>query len=85
MAKKKSEKIVFVVWVDSVSFSDHAWRQKEDFEEMEPSLINSVGFIAKQTKSHVTLVSSIGSNSNARGEICIPMCAVKQIKTLRLP
>jgi len=70
-------KIVLVKWVDAVT-EDHGWRKITDVKLGKPEKCESVGWLIKQTKEHVILVSSRGGQ-DCDGDITIPIGMIKEI------
>lgn len=70
-------KLVQINWIDAVT-DNHGWRPLADIRAMKPSACKSVGWIVKQTKAAITIVSCLGEG-DCDGDITIPMGMVKQI------
>lgn len=70
-------KLVLVKWVDAVTY-DHGWRAMTEVRQNVPSKCQTVGWILRQTKSHITLVNSTGE-ADCDGDMTIPMGMVKEI------
>lgn len=70
-------KLVLIKWVDAVT-DNHGWRALDDIRKCEPSKCQSVGWILNHTKTHVTLVSSLGEG-DCDGDITIPVGMIKEI------
>lgn len=70
-------KLVLVKWIDAVT-KDIGWRKIEDIKKQKPDKCETVGWIIKQTKSHVTIVSTIGGDE-CDGDITIPLGMIKEI------
>lgn len=70
-------KLVLVKWIDAIT-GNHGWRPIEEVQKGRPCQCETVGWILKQTKAYVTLVSSLGEG-DCDGDITIPMGMVKEI------
>jgi len=85
-----TKKLVLIEWVDSHSSTDR-WNRVSDLEGRAKLLnVVSAGFLIKQTKDVVMLVSGKYAKSHdeelvpwAHGDICIPRKAIKKIKVLK--
>lgn len=70
-------KLVHIKWVDAIT-DNHGWRPIEDVRKGVPSKCQTVGWIIKQTKTHITVVGTIGEG-DCDGDITIPMGMVTEI------
>lgn len=77
-------KLVYLEWVDSVSVGGSAWTCKEEVAETDPYklIIQTVGFIVKETKLFITVASSIGE-FQLGGNISIPKVAILKRKVIK--
>ena len=61
-------KLLYVEWLDHTSnSSDGRWVSKEDLDKSGPELCHSVGWLHKQDKVSITLVSSYGDDEDTGG------------------
>lgn len=79
-------RLVIVDWVDSAAGS--GWREIASFGEDETVRCRSVGWIVRDTKMALQLVSHIGlddaeSCEQASGDMCIPKAAITRVRTLQ--
>lgn len=52
-------KLVQVDWLDHSSFSEAIWRDGEEYTELAPAVCRSVGWLFKDTDTHIILVHNI--------------------------
>ena len=78
-----AKRITMIEWVDSVSFHGGTWRDVDDVKSLKPDPIMSVGFIQKETPSHVTIAAHVGGGEVA-GELCIPRVAITKVRHFSL-
>ena len=74
-----AKRITMIEWVDSVSFHGGTWRDADDVKSLKPDLIVSVGFIQKETPSHVTIAAHVGGGE-VSGELCIPRVSITKVR-----
>lgn len=74
-------KLVLVKWVDAVTMG-HGWRSQDEIAKTQPTLCQSVGWVLKQTKQKLILVSTI-EGDDCDGDTTIPMGMVKEIVPLK--
>lgn len=79
-AKEKNQKAKMKYKVKKVKYIDSAVNANQDNQICEPFMIESVGFVVKETKEYVTLASEILSNGDFRNQTSIPKIAIKKIK-----
>lgn len=73
-------KLVIVEWLDAVSEAHAGWKALDKIRENAPIPMKSVGWIVSNTKSHVTLVSSLDKGqSEGDGDVTIPKGMVQKI------
>lgn len=77
-------KLLYIKWIDSVSLYTGGWHSFEDIEGMEPTMIDTVGYLIKETKDYITVASSLNP-FEASGDICIPKVCIKQKKIIKEP
>jgi hypothetical protein len=79
---KDTLKLVYLEWVDSSGSTD-GWYHLKDFE---PNLVwcKSVGWVVYETDEYITVLPHMGDESQGRGELTIPVCAIKKRKVIRL-
>lgn len=68
-----------IKWIDACSYPRQTWNDiEETADDMRPSYVDSVGFLIRKTRLHVTIVHNIDEHGHHSGEICIPRgCIVK--------
>jgi hypothetical protein len=78
---KRLYPLVEVLWDDATELKD--WKEEHEEEDLKPCLILSVGFLVKQTKSHVVICQDLSYDGMRNGRSQIPRGMVKQIKVLQ--
>ena len=68
-------KLVYVQWMDSCGLNNGVWKSRDDAEEMEPLVIDSVGYVLKETEEHITIASHVCEHQ-VSGEMSIPKSAI---------
>jgi len=80
---KKKRRLEAIRWMDHCSYSESGWKSAEDLQNLSPTSITYIGYVAQETKGHVTLVSTIDDQGHlGRGEQCIIKSAI--VKRWRL-
>ena len=74
-------KLVYVRWIDSAAPSDSSWHKVEDLS-LEPLACDTVGYLVSETKTGVSIASSVMENGLLYGVITIPKVAVLKRRTL---
>lgn len=69
-------------WVDSHNLEGQGWHLKEAVESMKQHHCQSVGWVAKEDKEVIVLVSSMAGYEYG-GEICIPKISIIKRKKLK--
>lgn len=78
MSRKRP--LVLVTWKDAKSEAS-GWKSIEEVASGQPATVKSVGWILRQTKTKLVIVSSIVGD-HCDGDTVIPMGWVKSIKHL---
>jgi hypothetical protein len=73
---------VIIDWDDSCALDGGIWHDKEAVEELKSHKCRSIGWVVKENKDCVVLVSST-SDHQFSGDICIPKSAIKKRKKLK--
>lgn len=76
-------KVVYVEWMDAVSMAGDAWKDQDKVKDLRPELMKSVGWVASESKSHITLVNSDGCG-DFLGEICIPKATITKRRNMSM-
>lgn len=71
-------KLVLVKWYDAVSHEKSGWKPQEEVANTKPPLIRTVGWILKQDKKKIVLVSTIGDD-DCDGDTTLPIGMIKEI------
>lgn len=59
--EKDSFPLYYVEWWDHCSHTTSNWRDLEDTTRLEPILIKSAGWVVKETKKYMLMVSTIAA------------------------
>ena len=77
-------RLVYIEWLDAVSNADGGWQRMKDVEKLTPDLVKSVGWIVKETRDYLTVISHNGDNE-VGGDFCIPKACIKKRRVLKCP
>jgi len=83
-----TKKLMYVIWVDSVSPRDCGWMSDEELEEFSKDrfLIEDVGWLQYENKEYICLVGGMGMNQDvlniSHRVVMIPKCSI--IKKINL-
>jgi hypothetical protein len=73
-------RLVRVIWKD-IQGLESTWTSLEEIEEMAPVSIETLGWIIKEDKSHLTMVSSLAADQTFAGSVTsIPKGCVEDIR-----
>lgn len=61
----------WIEWYDHCAFHTSTWRDMEEWEQLGPILIISMGFVVREDDRVVILVPHLGDNDKGGGEMCI--------------
>lgn len=75
-------KLVHVIWLDAVSDDKPGWKPRKKIRKQKPARIESVGWVLRKTKHHLTLVSSIDKR-DCDGDTTIPRGMVLKVRRLK--
>jgi hypothetical protein len=79
--KRAEGRIVEVLWLDASFIVSAEWGDHEDAYEAKPARTLSVGYVARETEDHITLVALINSDFMSGG-ICIPRAMIQEQREL---
>lgn len=86
MAKTPFEmptRLVRIRWEDACSYDEGGWITWKKLQKSAPSMIQSTGFVAKETDKFITLVASIcEEDGSAGGDVTIPKAYIVDLKEL---
>jgi hypothetical protein len=74
-------KLMVVEWVDSCALGG-VWNKTHEIENLSPSVVLSIGWVLKETKYAITLISHV-SGSSACGELCIPRGCIRRTQVVK--
>jgi hypothetical protein len=78
----KKLKLVKVGWYDHCSFTENHWRTIEEYDDLSPFYIETVGWVIKETKKYIIVVSTLSESGKVLGDMCILKNTTKFIKEL---
>lgn len=78
----KPTKLLYIEWNDSHSTAEGTWHVRKEISNC-PAKVRSVGYVLKESKRAITLVSSVSPGEFA-GDITIPKLAILKQKRIRL-
>lgn len=73
-------KLVLVEWLDAVT-DDAGWKKIEDVAKTRPPVCKSVGWILKDTKTHITIAATI-HGADCDGDVTIPRGMIRKVTEL---
>lgn len=79
--QRTKAKLVYVEWIDSHSTAEGTWHVRKEISNS-CAKVWSVGWVLKESKHAVTLVSSVSPGEFA-GDITIPKLAILKRKRIR--
>lgn len=77
----KRGRLMVVTWRDSVTLGRGGWKNAGEVATLEPALIETVGWVLRETSLSLTLAASWDDDSepHVEGHMCIPKgCIVKK-------
>ena len=87
MAKTPFEmpsRIVRIRWEDAASYDEGGWISWSKVQKSSPALIQSVGFVAKETEKYIVLVASIcEEDGSSGGDVTIPKAYIVDLEELK--
>lgn len=75
-------KLVHVVWLDAISDDKPGWKPRKKIRRQKPARIESVGWVEKEKKRYITLVSSIDKR-DCDGDVTIPRGMILKMRKLK--
>lgn len=81
----KRGRLLVVTWIDSVTLGRGGWQRSEDVAEVEPALIESVGWVLRETSVALTLAATWDDDSppHVEGHMVIPKGCIVRKRILR--
>ena len=80
-------KLVLVEWYDHCSFTTATWRSKEEYDSLNPPLCKTVGWVLKEDKQMMILVSTWQESEEFDdqfvGDMAILKGVIKSVKVLK--
>lgn len=73
-------RLVLIEWLDAVT-DDAGWKKISDVARIRPPVCRSVGWILKETKSHITIAATIHGD-DCDGDVTIPRGMVRKVTEL---
>lgn len=81
-------KIIYIEWYDHCGYTTTQWRFAREYEDLEPSLCHSIGFVIKETKDYYILAANAsdmlnpGVQTGFSGDMLILKDTIKRKKDL---
>lgn len=84
--KEKEAPLVFVKWRDILGSSrDGGWTDLDEIKDMKPGAIESVGWLAAETKDTITIVAHVSIDTeDGQGWLVIPKAVVDEVRMLKI-
>ena len=77
------KKVVYVEWDDSASSAGSIWKNKETVANFNTCRCKTIGFVIKETKDTLTIVSSSDGGDYVSGDMSIPKSAIRKRRIVR--
>lgn len=81
-------KLIYIEWFDHWSFTTNTWRTKDEYNEVDIPLCQTVGWLLKEDSKSYTVVSTIQEHVEMEdqylGDMTILKGTVKVMKELKL-
>jgi len=83
-------KLVYIEWLDHCSFTDNDWKDIDEFDDVKPQLIKTVGWILKEDDKMIIVVSTKhekefdGFDDKYTGDMCIIKGCIQKMKVLKV-
>lgn len=75
-------KLVYVEWLDHVSFTESTWRDEDEYKDLNPATCKSVGWILREDDKMMVLVQNIHQSDEFEDKYCGEMGILKGCITL---
>jgi len=77
-------RIVRIRWEDAASYDEGGWISWNKVQKSAPTMIQSIGFVAKETEKYIVLVASICEDEGSSGgDVTIPKTYIVEIEELK--
>jgi len=77
-------RLVRIRWEDASSQETGAWISWKKIQKSGPAMIQSVGFVAKETEKYIVLVASIcEEDGSSGGDVTIPKAYIVDLEELK--
>lgn len=67
-----------VEWLDHCSMFGRKWESLSDALELEPALVQSIGWVVKETREFIILIPSLCEETEIYGELLILKACIKR-------
>lgn len=75
-------RLVLVEWNDAASLRSSGWKSIDEANDLSPSLVRSVGWLAVDHADYVVIVSHTADSDKCDGEVCIPRGMISRVADL---
>ena len=83
MQKIKTGELYNIGWLDHTGFFANRWRdEKQAIEELEPTMVHSVGWVLYQTDEYVLQAGTMGDEGDVKHEHAIIKSCIRKVKKL---
>ena len=79
--------VEFITWLDHCTDSERGWQSLENILKLEPVVIDTVGWVVKETDDYLVMVASlqnVGENADVQGEMLVLKSCIKRREKLNL-
>jgi hypothetical protein len=78
-------KLEIIEWLDHAAYSLSEWRDMDEIYNLEPVTVQTVGFVVKETKTYIVVISTFTTARQANNEFCILKGAILRRKKIKNP
>lgn len=74
-----------IEWLDHCTYSESRWRDPKEIEDLEPIKVLTLGWVIKETKDKLAVVSTVNTSGSVANEFLILKKAIVRRKKIRTP
>lgn len=75
-------RLVKIKWLDHAAFTHTQWREAEDYDDLTPVTVETLGWILKDDPTYYLVVATCADNGNYAGDFLILKSCVLEVKEL---
>lgn len=77
-------KLEHIQWLDHCSENADEWTPLARVQRIEPSMIDTVGYVIEEVDNHIVVAQSISDDDMVLGNVCILKSDIVQRRPLRV-